>query len=283
MSRPSWLPDPGGAHAYRLWDGEAWTARVADAGVETQDPIDGRHFAEPSRWRGLLPSVAGVVAAGAVIGVVALVAMLSRHTPRDTGTFQLHFSDQGQYTVHSVKLQAGETLHAKVRVAGGTVRLGLGIPAEVLDKGAGFPLTVLQAQRHNGARALLGQTGNVDLDKALGHQAPEGTVAFPGFTGWVASDHAVIDAQPAGALQPGNLLPFTAKVAGTYDVILIGEQPGARAVLNVHITRGDPSLDLGSWGSVVQPDRPSPVRALKDLLATGRPTGAVGVPQSGAG
>lgn len=32
-----WYPDPGGRHEQRYWDGAAWTAQVADAGVQSTD------------------------------------------------------------------------------------------------------------------------------------------------------------------------------------------------------------------------------------------------------
>jgi hypothetical protein len=279
------LADPAGAHAYRFWDGEAWTARVADRGEEASDPLEGRAFPAPSRWRTMLPTFAGMAAAAAVVGVIALVAVLSRHTPRDTGTFRLRFVDGGAYTVHRVTLQPGETLHAKMLVAGGTVRLGLGIPTKVLEAQPGFPLTVFAGQRRSGAAALLGSTGNSALDKALGTVHVEGTVTFPGFSGWVSPDHAVVRATPPGVLRPGTLAPFTAKVAGTYDVIVIGEQPGARAVLNLHITTGDtPAVDLGSFGNVVQPDTPPSVsQAMQDLLHDQRAPSAGALVQSARG
>ena len=34
-----WYPDPGGRHQYRYWDGNAWTDRVADDGVQADDPL----------------------------------------------------------------------------------------------------------------------------------------------------------------------------------------------------------------------------------------------------
>lgn len=38
---PGWFPDPTGRHDHRWWDGAAWTAHVADAGVAGRDPLDG--------------------------------------------------------------------------------------------------------------------------------------------------------------------------------------------------------------------------------------------------
>lgn len=36
---PGWFQDPAGNHESRWWDGEAWTARVADAGRTSPDPL----------------------------------------------------------------------------------------------------------------------------------------------------------------------------------------------------------------------------------------------------
>lgn len=36
---PGWFPDPTGRHDHRWWDGAAWTAHVADAGVAAVDPL----------------------------------------------------------------------------------------------------------------------------------------------------------------------------------------------------------------------------------------------------
>lgn len=35
----SWYPDPGHLHQLRYWDGLAWTAYVADRGVQSIDPV----------------------------------------------------------------------------------------------------------------------------------------------------------------------------------------------------------------------------------------------------
>lgn len=37
---PAWYADPLARHDHRWWDGAAWTAHVADAGVAGTDPID---------------------------------------------------------------------------------------------------------------------------------------------------------------------------------------------------------------------------------------------------
>lgn len=38
---PQWYPDPYGRHQYRYWDGQRWSDRVADGGVERTDPTAG--------------------------------------------------------------------------------------------------------------------------------------------------------------------------------------------------------------------------------------------------
>jgi hypothetical protein len=37
---PAWYADPLGRHDHRWWDGAAWTAHVADAGVAGRDPVE---------------------------------------------------------------------------------------------------------------------------------------------------------------------------------------------------------------------------------------------------
>ena len=34
-----WLPDPGGKHGYRYWDGQRWTDQVSNAGSQEVDPL----------------------------------------------------------------------------------------------------------------------------------------------------------------------------------------------------------------------------------------------------
>lgn len=36
---PDWYRDPTGRHEHRYWDGQRWTEHVADAGVQTADPV----------------------------------------------------------------------------------------------------------------------------------------------------------------------------------------------------------------------------------------------------
>lgn len=35
----AWLADPSGRHELRYWNGASWTADVADAGQQGQDPV----------------------------------------------------------------------------------------------------------------------------------------------------------------------------------------------------------------------------------------------------
>jgi hypothetical protein len=53
-SAPGWLPDPGGRHEYRYWNGTSWTNDVATNGVTSVDPPAGH-----------LPPPDGAPAAGA--------------------------------------------------------------------------------------------------------------------------------------------------------------------------------------------------------------------------
>jgi hypothetical protein len=36
---PGWYPDPTGRHEWRYFDGQVWTAHVADQGQASLDPI----------------------------------------------------------------------------------------------------------------------------------------------------------------------------------------------------------------------------------------------------
>jgi hypothetical protein len=77
---PGWFPDPTGRHDHRWWDGAAWTAHVADAGVAALDAIDGPGRPAPSDLhgrRGLRPSGTPtgndpVAVSALVVGIVAL-------------------------------------------------------------------------------------------------------------------------------------------------------------------------------------------------------------------
>ena len=39
MAEASWLPDPGGTHELRYWDGTAWTEHVSDQGMTGVEPV----------------------------------------------------------------------------------------------------------------------------------------------------------------------------------------------------------------------------------------------------
>lgn len=93
---PGWFPDPTGRHDHRWWDGAAWTAHVADAGVAGSDPIDGPDVAPPPAGPTQTPRPAMGPAAGSggrpasqrgvgndpvavtalVVGIVALLTAL---------------------------------------------------------------------------------------------------------------------------------------------------------------------------------------------------------------
>jgi hypothetical protein len=63
-----WFPDPHGRHEYRWFNGEAWTADVADDGRRLVDPLG----AAP-HGRGSSSSGNGVATAGFVCGLVAIL------------------------------------------------------------------------------------------------------------------------------------------------------------------------------------------------------------------
>lgn len=39
MAEANWYPDPDGRHEVRYWDGQQWTDRVTDNGVQSTDPL----------------------------------------------------------------------------------------------------------------------------------------------------------------------------------------------------------------------------------------------------
>jgi hypothetical protein len=87
---PAWYPDPTGAHDHRWWDGEEWTAHVADRGVAATDPVPdaiarvGRRTTVTSDPRTAMPSPGAAVGAerdrvgtaALIVGLAALPAAL---------------------------------------------------------------------------------------------------------------------------------------------------------------------------------------------------------------
>lgn len=78
---PAWYGDPTGRHDHRWWDGEAWTAHVADGGVAARDALEDAgppplpsSSSGPS-WRGA-EREAGV-AVRPSIGTIAIVALVA--------------------------------------------------------------------------------------------------------------------------------------------------------------------------------------------------------------
>lgn len=39
LAPAAWLADPTGRHELRYWNGSTWTVHVADAGVQSEDPL----------------------------------------------------------------------------------------------------------------------------------------------------------------------------------------------------------------------------------------------------
>jgi hypothetical protein len=76
---PGWFPDPTGRHDHRWWDGAAWTAHVADAGVAGRDPLDGPGGAPIATVaaRTQRPAGSGTQAADPVAVVSLTVAILA--------------------------------------------------------------------------------------------------------------------------------------------------------------------------------------------------------------
>jgi hypothetical protein len=72
MTPPGWYSDPTTRHAYRYWDGAAWTPQVSDAGVTTTDPLTARPDGSPVVGPSVQASVPGraVVATGPRAGWV---------------------------------------------------------------------------------------------------------------------------------------------------------------------------------------------------------------------
>ncbi|MDH3705168.1 MAG: DUF2510 domain-containing protein [Acidimicrobiia bacterium] len=59
---PGWHADPLGRHESRYWDGAQWTEHVADAGVQSTDPLD------PPQQTGAVDPTQTIVAAGGAYG-----------------------------------------------------------------------------------------------------------------------------------------------------------------------------------------------------------------------
>jgi hypothetical protein len=72
---PAWYPDPTGRHDHRWWDGGAWTAHVADAGVAGTDPVPPAAPAAPSDPAAHAAPVATGAAPGTTAGAAPGVAV----------------------------------------------------------------------------------------------------------------------------------------------------------------------------------------------------------------
>lgn len=75
---PGWFPDPTGRHDHRWWDGAAWTAHVADAGVASHDPLPagGSPAATPDHLGVRQPAAAAALGRREPLAVTALVTAL---------------------------------------------------------------------------------------------------------------------------------------------------------------------------------------------------------------
>ncbi|WP_028659305.1 AIM24 family protein [Nocardioides insulae] len=85
MTEANWQPDPSGKHEFRYWDGGQWTEYVADAGVQTTDPLPvpapapapepppssmpAAHHGPPREDHHAAPQAGSAAAAGVIPGV----------------------------------------------------------------------------------------------------------------------------------------------------------------------------------------------------------------------
>ena len=67
-----WNVDPGGRHQYRYWDGDSWTAHVADNGEFGTDPLVPPASRRVETWVGIVAGIATIVL---VIGAIGGIAM----------------------------------------------------------------------------------------------------------------------------------------------------------------------------------------------------------------
>jgi hypothetical protein len=87
MWDPGWFSDPTGRHDHRWWDGAAWTAHVADAGVAAKDPLDAhprgpmgpggadRRTVDPLATVGLVSAIIAVpISLLPIIGLIPAIA-----------------------------------------------------------------------------------------------------------------------------------------------------------------------------------------------------------------
>ena len=127
VAGPGWYDDPEGVHQSRYWDGANWTARVADDGRETQEPMpdppawykqsrfgsvqwsdtpphkgwvrDGRRWVDPTkprpkimrRWDNLSGNVQLFVIIGLVLALLIPMALLASAGKNDPDTDDLEY------------------------------------------------------------------------------------------------------------------------------------------------------------------------------------------------
>lgn len=126
-----WLADPTGRHQLRWWDGRAWSAEVADAGMRSVDPAPvtvpawapsnqasggtGQATAgqPPAGRRRRARTLVAAIAIAAVVVVLVTVATGALDEPDRFGTFEGEVATD-RLGRHGVSLGAGQVLLATV-------------------------------------------------------------------------------------------------------------------------------------------------------------------------
>lgn len=137
-----WHPDPLGRHAHRWWDGEGWTAQVADAGVVSNDaaiaPVaDPDHATSGGSVRVRRRAAAAAIGAGAAL-VAALAVVVVAASPPATCTTSDQALDArlgpGELWTRCVRVEAGQAVRVRAEpVDGQDVVLAVAVADEVVD------------------------------------------------------------------------------------------------------------------------------------------------------
>jgi hypothetical protein len=111
-----WYPDPSSRHQARFWDGSAWTARVADQGIEGMDPLSGG----PATSTGTVDPTVGAWSAELVGAMEAAGPGSLDGKPLSAGQISLaSLPETSESEGSEVRHQARPSV--KVRAAGGVV------------------------------------------------------------------------------------------------------------------------------------------------------------------
>jgi len=246
---PGWHPDPYGRHQHRFWDGTAWTGRVANAGVESSDPLpatappdtfgtDAPAVAPPSSGSGgrraLAIGTTALVAAAIVVAVVLLVGGNDKKGPSlgtGAGTFTAEMA-KGDAKVRTVPMQPGDLVTVSWKVTQGDARVAMAVDrltGEKLTGKAGFLSDSDLSESLDSAQSLLSDAkDSASALKDTTKQHPY--IKVDGFEGIVAGD---ADA-------------FLTPRSGTFAVIVVGT---TKATVKVRVTvkhLGKSTKDLNS-------------------------------------